>query len=122
MGRFFGEVGYADEQVEDPPGSGIWVDKMIERSYQGDIVRNTRQLVTGEKVNEDITVANSISIVADEYAIEHFFNIKYVRWVGVAWTVPTVESKPPRLILSLGSVYNGPTPAAPGPPEDDPGE
>jgi hypothetical protein len=63
----------------------------------------------GESVNDDITVANSISVVADEYAFEHFFNIKYIRWAGVLWTVTTVEVQSPRLILSLGSVYNGPT-------------
>ncbi len=82
----------------------------IESPYQGDVIRNTRKLEDGESVNADITVANSISVVADEYAFEHFFNIKYVRWAGVLWTITTVEVRSPRLILSLGSVYNGPTP------------
>jgi hypothetical protein len=109
MARFSGEVGYG-ESVEDPPGSGVWIDKIIEFLYQGDVVRNTRQLTTIEDVNADITVSNSISIVADQYATEHFFNIKYVRWMGVLWTVGAVEVRSPRLILSLGSVYNGPTP------------
>lgn len=109
MARFFGEVGYG-ESVEDPPGSGIWRDLITEAHYQGDVVRNTRKLESGEAVNDDISVANSISIVADEFAVEHFFNIKYVRWQGARWTVDTVESRPPRLILSLGKVYNGPTP------------
>lgn len=110
MARFFGEVGYATETVEDPPGSGKWVDVITEYHYQGDVIRNTRALEEGRGVNDDITVANSISIVADQYAVEHFFNIKYVRWAGVLWTVTTVEVRSPRLILSLGSVYNGPTP------------
>lgn len=119
MARFFGEVGYG-ESVETPPESGVWVDIITEYPYQGDVIRNTRQLEVGEKVNEDITVANSISIVADEFAVEHFINIKYVRWAGVLWTVKTVEVRSPRLILSLGSVYNGPTPAAPDPIDPDP--
>lgn len=122
MGRFFGAVGYAHDTVEDPPDSGVWVDQIIEHEYQGDVIRNTRQLESGEKINEDISVANSISIVADEYAVEHFHNIKYVRWVGVLWTVTTVEVRSPRLILSIGSVYNGPTPPAPDPVEGDPGD
>ncbi len=108
MARFFGEVGYG-ESVETPPNSGVWVDVITEFSYQGDVIRNTRQLESGEKINENIIVSNSISIVADEYAFEHFFNVKYVRWAGVLWTVSAVEVKTPRLILSLGSVYNGPT-------------
>jgi hypothetical protein len=106
--RFFGEVGYG-ESVENPVGSGVWVDQIVTYSYQGDVIRNSRSLDTGEKVNPDVTVNNSISIVADEYAVEHFFNIRYVRWAGVLWTVTSVEVRSPRLVLSLGSVYNGPT-------------
>lgn len=107
MARFHGEVGYG-ESLETAPG--VWEDSITEYSYYGDVVRNTRNLDQGDKVNNDITVSNSISIVADQYAIEHFFNIKYVRWSGVLWTVTSVEVRAPRLILSLGSVYNGPTP------------
>lgn len=111
MARFFGKVGYG-ESIEDPPGSGIWIDVINEYDYQGDIIRNTRRLVEGEMPNDlnpDITVGNSISIVADEYANQHFFLIKYVRWMGKPWTVTSVEVRAPRLILTLGSVYNGPT-------------
>jgi hypothetical protein len=107
--RFFGAVGYG-EAVETSSGSGVWEDQITEVEYQGDVIRNIRQLETGEKVNENISVSNSISIVADQYAVEHFLNIKYVNWAGVRWTVPSVEVRSPRLILSLGNVYNGPVP------------
>lgn len=109
MARFYGEVGYGNS-VEEPEGSGVWVDQITEHPYQGEVIRNTRQLQSGEKINDDITVSNSISIIADQYAIDHFFNIKYVRWMGVNWAVNAVEVRSPRLILNLGSVYNGPTP------------
>lgn len=112
MARFYGEVGYG-HSVETPAGSGIWVDEITEFAYQGDVTRNTRKLVSGELLNDDISVGNSISIVADQYAIEHFFNIRYVRWMGERWTVTDVEVQSPRLILRLGSVHNGPTPATP---------
>lgn len=108
MARFHGVVGYG-ESKETPKNSGIWVDEIVEVSYTGDVIRNTRKLESGESLNDDITVGNSISIVADQYANEHFFNIKYVQWAGVFWTVSSVEVRTPRLILSLGSVYNGPT-------------
>lgn len=110
MARFHGVVGYGIS-VENPPESGIWVDEITEQPYFGDVVRNTRRLQSGEVLNDDLSVNNSISIVADEYAIQHFFNIRYVRWAGVLWTVTSVEVQSPRLLLSLGSVYNGPTPA-----------
>lgn len=109
MARFYGEVGYGIP-VEDPPESGVWVDVITEFPYFGDVVRNTRTLQDGEGLNNNISVGNSISIVADQYAIDHFFNIKYVRWSGVLWTVTSVEVRSPRLILSIGEVYNGPTP------------
>lgn len=107
--KFFGQVGYG-EAVESPSGSGVWVDVIVEKQYFGDVVRNTRRLQDGEYLNNDLTVSNSISIVADAYANNHFFAIRYVTWQGVRWTVSDVEVQPPRLILRLGEVYNGPTP------------
>lgn len=87
---------------------------MIERDYTGDILRNTRKLQAGESVNDDLSVDNSISIVADAYANEHFFAMRYVMWAGTRWTVSNVEVQSPRLLLRLGGVYNGPV-AAPAP-------
>lgn len=108
MSRFFGEVGYGRSE-ESPPGSGIWEDVITESSYYGDVIRNNRNLEPGAGLNDNLKVNNSISVVADEYAVSHFFEIKYVRWEGVLWTVSNVEVREPRLIMSLGSVYNGPT-------------
>jgi hypothetical protein len=107
MARFFGEIGYG-ESVETPTGSGVWVDEITEYSYFGDVIRNTRHLEDGEGLNDNLSVGNSISVVADEFANEHFHAIRYVRWAGVCWKVIGVEVKPPRLILTLGEVYNGP--------------
>lgn len=108
--RFHGPVGYAHDNVESFPGSGVWVDKVVEKNLYGNVTRNTRGIDTGDQVNPDVNVSNSISVVADAYAMEHFFKIRYVRWAGVLWNVTSVEVQSPRLILSLGSVYNGPTP------------
>ena len=110
MARFFGKVGYG-ESVETAPG--VWVDQIVEYEYYGDVVRNSRELRQGQYLNDDLSVQNSISIVADAYANEHFFAIRYVEWAGTLWTVDTVEVLIPRLLLRLGKVYNGPTPAAP---------
>jgi hypothetical protein len=110
MARFFGNVGYG-ESVETAPG--VWVDNIVEYSYYGDVVRNSRELREGQTLNDDLSVQNSISIVADAYANEHFFAIRYVEWAGSLWTVDSVDVIIPRLLLRLGKVYNGPTPAAP---------
>jgi hypothetical protein len=109
MARFFGKVGYG-ESVETAPG--VWVDQIVEYEYYGDVVRNSRELRQGQYLNDDLSVQNSISIVADAYANEHFFAIRYVEWAGTLWTIDSVEVLIPRLLLRLGKVYNGPTPAA----------
>lgn len=112
MAKFYGEIGYG---VSTDQGNGVWVDEIVEYKYYGDVIRNTRKLTEGQSVNNDITVNNSISIVADAYAREHFFAIRYIKWAGTLWTVIDVEVQSPRLILRLGGVYNGPraTPSTP---------
>lgn len=107
--RFYGVVGYGDS-VQEPAGSGKYKQTITERPYYGDVVHASSQAVPGDKVNDDITVSNSISIVADDFAVGNFMHIKYVEWAGTRWKVTHVEDQRPRLILSLGSVYNGPTP------------
>lgn len=108
--KFYGKVGYG-ETVEDPSDSGVWKDDIVEFTYIGDVIRNTRTLSDGDYLNKDLSVNNTISIVADQYANEHFFAIRYVEWEGALWTVSEVEVQSPRLLLRLGGVYNGPTPS-----------
>jgi len=110
MAKFYGLVGYG-ESVETSPG--VWQDQIVEKLYYGDVVRNTRTLSEGDQLNNDLSVGNSISIVANAYANEHFFAIRYIKWAGALWTVSDVEVQSPRLILRLGGVYNGPTAPAP---------
>ena len=113
MTRFLGAVGFATPTEVSP---GRWEDVVVERTYSGDVTRNSRRLQeNNDLVNDDLNVENSISIVADPYASEQFVAIRYVRWLGTLWEVPTIEVMSPRLILRLGGVYNGPvgTPVAP---------
>lgn len=107
MAKFYGKIGYG-ESVETAPG--VYEDVITELSYFGDVLRNTRQLQDGENLNNNISVNNSVSIVADAYANEHFFAIRYIEWAGTLWTVTDVEVRSPRLILRMGGVYNGHTP------------
>lgn len=106
MAKFYGKVGYA-ETVETPIGSGIWVESIVEREYYGDLIRNTRRLQSGNQVNDDINVSNEISIVSDPYANQNFHAMRYVEFMGTKWKIVSVEVRYPRLILSVGGVYNG---------------
>jgi hypothetical protein len=105
VAKFYGKVGYGTS-VEK--AQGVFEDNIVEKHYYGDVIRNTRRVRDGEKVNDDLSVGNSISIVADPYASEHFFAIRYIEWAGTLWKVSDVEVQSPRLLLRLGGVYNGP--------------
>jgi hypothetical protein len=112
MARFFGLVGYG-HTVENPSGSGVYTETITEKPYYGEVFVNTRRIDASQKVNFDISLTNSISIVADAYANENFFAIRYAAWNGALWVVTSVQVQRPRLILELGGVYNGPTPGSP---------
>jgi len=106
MARFHGRVGFGETAEVSP---GVYADSIVEHLFYGDLIQNRRILRQGENLNQDLIVSNSISIVANAYAHERFFAIRYVEWAGQLWTVSNVEVQTPRLILSLGEVYNGPT-------------
>ena len=106
MARFSGKVGYV-ETVKTGPGK--WIEQVSERNYFGDVTRAVRRIENGQDINDDVTVNNEISIVADPYAQTHFFAIRYVEWQGVRWKVTNVEVLYPRLILTLGGMYHGDT-------------
>lgn len=105
MARFAGNVGFAI-QTEIRPG--VFDDVITEELYFGDVVRASGIDANPDKVNMDLTVDNSISIVADAFANENFYAIRYVKWNGARWTVTSVDVRAPRLLLSLGEVYLGP--------------
>lgn len=102
--RFYGVVGYV-ETVETSPG--VWTESSTERSYSGDVLRNTRRWQPGENLNDNISINNLISIVADPFAYQNLGKIKYVEWMGVSWKVINIDIQRPRLILTIGGVYNG---------------
>ena len=95
MAKFYGQIGFV-KTVESPADSGIWVEDKCERDYYGDVNRIVRHWDSVQKVNDDVSVNNEISILSDPYVTENIPWIKYV-----------VEVQYPRLILSIGGVYNG---------------
>lgn len=88
---------------------GVWTEEVTEDTYFGDVLRDTRRLDSTEHLNDDITTNNYFSIVADGYAMQNHYAIRYVRWNGIVWKVTNVTVEHPRLLLNVGGVYNGPT-------------
>lgn len=104
MAKFYGAIGYAVTEETKP---GVWMEKITERMYYGDLTRNTRKLQSTDQLNDNINVANEISIIADPFANENFHSMKYVEFMGAKWKITSIEVQYPRLILTVGGVYNG---------------
>lgn len=102
VNKWAGKIGYA-ETVEANPG--VWAETIVERTYYGDLTRNMRRLENSQNVNDNVTVANEISIVADPYALENFHAMRYVTFLGTKWKVSSVDVMYPRLRLTLGGIY-----------------
>lgn len=103
MSKFYGAIGYAVKAEVRP---GVWAEKITSRDYSGDVIKNTRQYQTSDTLNDNLNISNEISIVADPFAYENFHSIRYVKFMGAKWKISNVEVQYPRLILTVGGVYN----------------
>jgi len=104
MAKWYGKVGYVVDEETSP---GIWKQIPEERTYFGDLLSGMSKWSSSGKVNDDLNVANKISIMADQFAYQNFSAIKYVEFMGSLWDVTTVEPQFPRIILTVGGLYNG---------------
>ena len=105
MTKWFGKVRYS-ETVETVPGR--WESVDTTREYFGDVKRNsTRWAGNPNSVNDDLTINTQISIVADPFALDKFYSMKWIEYMGSKWKITNVEPQFPRLVITLGGVYNG---------------
>lgn len=106
MAKYSGNVGFV-ETVEVSPGR--WDYQVTERRYKGDVFKNTRRWEARDSLLDTLNANNMISIVAkDAYAFQHASAIRYIWWMGARWNVTNIEVQRPRLILTIGGIYNGP--------------
>lgn len=103
MAKYSGKIGFAVISETTP---GVMVESISPRHYRGDLLENSRKLVSGDQLNDNLTIANRISIVADPYAKQNFHAIRYAEFMGTKWKVITVSVEYPRIVLTLGGVYN----------------
>ena len=104
MAKFFGEIGFAESKQTSP---GVWEEVITTRQYYGDVLQSRIRWQANEHVNDDLSLDNRISILADEYAFSNFATMRYVEWGGAKWKVTSIEVSRPRIILTLGEVWNG---------------
>lgn len=105
MNKWCGKIGFVASQEIEP---GMWVDEgIVERKYFGDVSSNRwKRQTTSEKLSDDINMSNQISIVSDPYARDHCSNMAYIEFMNEKWKITDIEVQYPRLILSIGGVYN----------------
>lgn len=104
MAKWSGKIGFA---TQTDGGNDVWTEDIEERSYKGDLLQNFIRNQPADKLNDDLTITNKISIVADPYADLNFPMMRYATIKGVKWKITNVEVLRPRLILTIGGVYNG---------------
>lgn len=105
MARFYGNVGFVHTAETK---LGVYENQETVKQYTGDVLSDRRRWEqTSDTRNSNLTIDNRISIVSDSYALENFSYIRFVEWMGVKWSVTNLEIQLPRLILTIGEVYNG---------------
>lgn len=102
--KYFGKIGFGVTEEVRP---GVSLPRITEGEYFGDIVRNSRRLEGGSKVIDDLNINMTLSIVADPFAFNNFHQLKYAEYMGAKWKATSVEVQFPRLVITLGGVYNG---------------
>ncbi len=111
MAKTSGVVGFAitEEKTVNGQDTGVWVDQIVERTYRGDLIRNTHKLSASAEVNGTLVLNKDVSIVADIYALQNYQNIVYFKFAGDdrAWRVENVEPNRPRINLTIGGIWNG---------------
>lgn len=104
MTKYAGMVGFSS-QVETSPG--VWTDKPTERKMKGDVIRANATSKSGDKINDDVSLNHRISLVGASVPTQEYYNIKYVELDGFKWEVSSIEVQRPRIIVTLGGMWNG---------------
>lgn len=106
MAKYAGLVGYVTQEETVP---GVWSPVSTPIKMRGDLIRQSASSQNGDKLNEDITLGHRVSLIGDAYAFGNYYNIKWIEISGMKWEVTSVEIQRPRLILSVGGLWNDQT-------------
>jgi hypothetical protein len=98
MARFAGFVGYVT-QVESVPG--VWSPVENPKYMRGDVIRQS-----STSQNGDISLNHRVSLIGDSYTFNNYYNIKWVEIGSAKWSVTSVEIQRPRVIITLGGLWN----------------
>lgn len=105
MAKWSGIIGFRTEvEKEDQPG--VWTEIITERKYYGDAIKIYRSLDNSAEINDSININNQISIISDPYARLNYYKMIYITYMGIRWKIRNVEVEYPRMLLTVGGLYN----------------
>ena len=106
MAKWHGQIGFCIPKETD---LDVWTEEIVEHSYYGDVLRNTKSNYDNSQINTGFNIANRISFVADPFARENIYRMKYATFMGTKWIIAGVEvDSYPRVVVTLGGLWNGP--------------
>ena len=104
MAKFSGLVGYITQGESIP---GVWSPIENPVFMKGDMIRQSASYRDSGKVNSDVALNHRVSLLGDAYAFDNYYAIKWIEINGRKWEVTSVEIQRPRLIVTVGGLWNG---------------
>ena len=86
---------------------GVWTEEIVERPYYGDVLKHRMNWSSSDQLNDNFTLSNDFSVLADTFAYKNIGAMKYVKWNDVLWKISSAEVEHPRIRITIGGVYNG---------------
>ena len=104
MPKCSGIIGYALVEETQP---GVWDENISEKKYFGDLIIDNRRIVDKSEINDNINISNNISIVSNSFMSDNMAFMRYITFMGSKWKISSLDIKPPRIIITIGGLYNG---------------
>lgn len=104
MAKFNGNIGF-EQTIEKVPG--VWSTECVLKNYKGDVLRNTFRYENSQQANDNHSLNIRISLVANDYLLSNLHKLRFVEYLGADWEVTSIDIEFPRIILTIGGVYNG---------------
>lgn len=105
MSKWHGIIGFStQERSSDHPS--VVKNKLVEKPYYGEMDAYAKRWQNGTGTIDDLNVTAQLSVIMDQYLTQHIGEISYISWYGQKWKVTSVQPGHPRMIISIGGVYN----------------
>ena len=102
MAKFYDKIGFVKTEETEP---GIWEPQTEEVLYSGEVTQTTARWEDNGRINGNLEINHTISLILDDYITHNMFALRYVCYAGRRWLVTKISVLHPRIVLTLGSEY-----------------